>query len=782
MKYRWVVIVCVVLFAQHVVAQEDPCPEGRVLFYDDFGGNDPDDPPFYTGPTPHVVNFTNAGGEENMQEGSFVIAKQGIRRMIDDRPDDRNIWNYWCNIDDHTSPDDKTRGYMLEVDGRNVDAEQVFYSVTLENMSKYAGKKLSILTHVSTLLVNGSTEEINRLMQSYVPGYQACDFSDIGMYMTLFDAATNDTLYRNLLAMNRANYYWYTIKKSYKIPEGVSAIRFEMGLSSIGIYQLPNLEPVFEYYKNCLANDIAVDDIEIRVFYTELPSIIAPDTVCVGTKTILTTLYEDDGCLQQPISYQWFYSSDSLHWTPMPEGDKAELKLKILPSHAGWYKVTLFGNAELGETPRQITSEPFKLYVIEDCPPVQCADGVLLFREDFGGEDLIISDASAHEALYSTTIEDVCAGSDMSFIARVAAQRLLFRLVNPDTGEELAAYETGDLTEEDLPAGSSWHQVGMNYTVPEGVERIQLTIYNNSAGATSSDITIHDVEIRLCLEPVTIDAETPACRKKTAVLKALYDNYGILRSPEYRWLYSSDSVSWKILQTDASDNYIIPSTHKSEEGWYRVFVADAGNTGYPHCRTESEPFFLETTYCNTAVSLSVDTAVCDSLLPYRWRKHVWKDIGAVVDTLYDIDDDDSIYLHLSLDTFHCEHLYPIIVNKYNWQLLCDNVTLRKLFPDYTPIAYQWYRDDVPIPGATNDDYSEQNELHGSYQLVVKLSNKKKVWSNIIDILDTRVPSPVRVQIYDSRGVPVREDQVRHGIYLYRYEQDDHVWTEKKLIP
>jgi hypothetical protein len=31
-------------------------------------------------------------------------------------------------------------------------------------------------------------------------------------------------------------------------------------------------------------------------------------------------------------------------------------------------------------------------------------------------------------------------------------------------------------------------------------------------------------------------------------------------------------------------------------------------------------------------------------------------------------------------------------------------------------------------------------------------------------------------------VPVREDQVTHGMYLYRYTQGERTWTEKRLIP
>lgn len=177
-----------------------------------------------------------------------------------------------------------------------------------------------------------------------------------------------------------------------------------------------------------------------------------------------------------------------------------------------------------------------------------------------------------------------------------------------------------------------------------------------------------------------------------------------------------------------------------------------------------------------------DTTVCDTLFPFSWRGHEFIYSGTRIDTIRDVDLDDSVYVYNTIKDTNCYRHYSIIVNKYNWQLLCDNIALRNLFPQSTPETFQWYKDGKPVDGANMDNYSEQDELHGSYQLCIGMSNGTLVWSNIIDVLDTRVPSPVRVQIYDSRGVPVREDQVRHGIYLYRYEQDDHVWTEKKLIP
>ena len=192
--------------------------------------------------------------------------------------------------------------------------------------------------------------------------------------------------------------------------------------------------------------------------------------------------------------------------------------------------------------------------------------------------------------------------------------------------------------------------------------------------------------------------------------------------------------------------------------------------------------------CPNVVTITADTMVCDTLMPFTWT------IGGQTFVFEQAETQERELPHpkwtectgtsyvLRLDTFHCEKLWPIIVNKYNWQLLLDNVTLARFFPHNSARTYQWYKNEVPIPGATYDDYSEYNELCGRFQLRIEMDNGQTIWSNILEIGKAQVEEPVRVRIYDSHGVPVQENQVSHGVYLYRYEQGDRKWTEKRLIP
>lgn len=737
-----------------ILAQDFGCAKDTVIHTEDFGGNSSEDP---ANPGSEYLDLIY-GLEEEHKEMDYLYGMK-VGKITDGVEDELHP------VIDHTFPDDPTRGYSLRMNGVRMYREAgpvPFYCVVADNLQK--GQILAISFYFNQRLCRDYIRQVQEEHPDFAPLSMQVIFTNTETGEHLLTYTSPSMLPDSVHECDEPS-NWTMVECTYIVPSGVSTV-------DIGLFHMhhPNYPPI--------GGEIYIDDVEIKVLVPSV-DIIATDTVCAGTKNILKAEYSNQGYLSEPLNYQWYYSPDSITWEPLQEGNDTEYKFKAQPSNAGWYCVQVSSSDE--EDDKCVLSDPFKLYMIEDCPPVQCADGKLLFREDFGGEGLTVSDITAHEAIYSTTIEDVCAGSELSFFAHVSAERLLFRLVNPDTGEELAAYETGELQEDASQPSSQRHLVGMNYTVQEGVERVQLTIYNNTASTTNNTIIIHDVEIRLCLEPVTINAAWFACRKKAFTLKAQYDNYGILHSPEYQWSYSQDNVSWEILATGTGSDYSIPQVHKSSEGWYRVSVAETGNSNNPHCRTESEPFFLVTRYCNTAVTQSVDTAVCDTLLPLTWRAHEWYSTGSFVDTIKDLDDDDSVHLVLSLDTFKCERLYPIVVNKYNWVLLCDQVTLRRLFGNMVIAGYQWYKDGKPVPGATEDDYSEQNELHGSYQLVIRLSDGSYVWSTIVEILDTPEPAPVRVQIYDSRGIPVRENQVNYGIYLYRYEQGGRVWTEKKLI-
>ena len=180
--------------------------------------------------------------------------------------------------------------------------------------------------------------------------------------------------------------------------------------------------------------------------------------------------------------------------------------------------------------------------------------------------------------------------------------------------------------------------------------------------------------------------------------------------------------------------------------------------------------------------------ICDTLLPFSWHYRDTAVVFADISDSHDVpirhwhwtDCTDSVYT-LAIDTFHCERLWAILVNKYNWQLLVNHVALNRFFPERTPRTYQWYKDGAPIDGANDDDYSELSELHGTFQLLVWFDDGTYAWSHVVTILDTPEPQPVSMRIFNSNGMPVSGDRLTRGVYIIHYQQGDRVWTQKKIV-
>ncbi len=978
MKRFWSIFLCLSLVLPMVAQEEELCIDGILLFREDFGGNDPSDPDIsmasVQGMDPSYHNSGNSLGS-----GNYTLRKEGWHNGIQ-----------WHWQDDHTYFGDKTRGYLLEVDG--VGGAKPFYSKTIEGLC--AGSKLTFSAYVVNVHYAG---QLDYFGSRYVYPRMKFVLKDPATGIVLAEKSTGDIQpdWRygtpdtwKYARDNQLSAEWQLFGMNFTVPDGVESIQ-------MFIYN--------DVAQNGSGNDFALDDIEIHLCAP--PVAIEGETeVCENGATTITANFTNDGTFAEPLAYKWWHSLDSVTWSEMSGFNGENLAFNaIQKADSGWYKVAVSGDGNIESVNCRAMSEPFRLRVSE-CAEELCIDGILLFREDFGGNDPddpeVISDAGAARAavpgmssnyipclsrtsgmssgkflvtkqgyqngiqwhimddhtypndktkgyllqidgrgdnapFYTTTIAGLCPGSRLTFSAYVANvmtwghymnpnrndiyPRMKFVLTDPSSGTELATYDTGDIPFDSAFIGDNsswqysahWRLIGMNFTVPDNISRVKLTIFNNvPINGSGNDFVLDDIEIHLCAPPVAIEGETEVCANKPTTLTANFTNDGTFAEPlAYKWWHSLDSVTWSEMSGFNGENLLIDAVQKADSGWYKVAVSGDGNIESVNCRAMSEPFRLrvneceppeppcpglititaDTTVCDTLmpyrwrdtlftepasyeilyknqrgcdsllrvltlntqvccpkmVTITVDTVVCDTLMPYRWRDTLFTEPAAyeilykdqlgcdsllrvltlntqvccpemvtitvdtvVCDTLLpftwtlrnqtfvfehaesqvrDIphpkwtDCTDTSYI-LHLDTFHCEKLWPLIVNKYNWVLLLDNVTLARFFPQNVARAYQWYKNDAPIPGATDDDYSEQNELCGRFQLRIVLDNEQTIWSNILEIGEAQEELPVRVTIFNSWGMLVRENQVSHGVYLYRYEQGEKKWTEKKLIP
>ena len=583
----------------------------------------------------------------------------------------------------------------------------------------------------------------------------------------------------------------------------------------------------------------------VRSFKQCAPPVIirSPHNVCAERHYRFSVLFDNNGMITEPIVYQWFFTRDldpdlppdDQPWTTITTSNGNVLNPdfpNITVQDSGWYRIAIANEDYITDPEFRAMSEPFLLRVSSDCPI--CTDGRLLLKEDF---------ADAPPATYTYTLDNSCAGTELSVIAGLAqttlpaGAKLTITLTDATSHEELKRYEA-DSTEL-----AEWQRVGFNFGVPLGTNSVVVQLSNEH------QLNVADMAIYLCAPTVEITAVDTVCREAsynftTRVHNGNNDRLAFMEPLDYLWMYSADQTTWTTVNYTSDSVWNIPATTDNTGGWYKVAVAEQGNAASPNCRTESEPFRLTIKKCLNPPQ-ATDTIVCDTLMPFTWHDIQWLSTGdsavmlhyttgedsvlmtyvmqnehccpniqygtgqlTICDTLLpftwhyrdtsvvftSVNDEhqvpvphwrwtdctDSVYT-LTIDTFRCERLWPIIVNKYNWQLMVNHVALRRFFPEQMVRAYQWYKDSAAINDATADEYSEQNELHGIYQLLIWMNEDTYAWSNIITITDTPEPQPVIMHIYNSNGMPVTEQRLTPGIYIYHYQQGDRVWTQKKII-
>ncbi len=239
------------------------------------------------------------------------------------------------------------------------------------------------------------------------------------------------------------------------------------------------------------------------------------------------------------------------------------------------------------------------------------------FGDKTRGYLLEVDGVGGAKPFYSKTIEGLCAGTQLTFSAyivnvhyagqldyfgsRYVYPRIKFVLKDPETGAILAEKSTGDIQPDwrygtsdtwkyarDNQLSAEWQLFGMNFTVPDGVESIQMFIYNDVAqNGSGNDFALDDIEIHLCAPPVTIEGETEVCENGATTLTANFTNDGTFDEPlAYKWWHSTDSVTWSEMSGFNGENLLIDAVQKSDSGWYKVAVTNVSRLSRSCVSTE----------------------------------------------------------------------------------------------------------------------------------------------------------------------------------------------------
>ena len=600
-----------------------------------------------------------------MSSGKFLVTKQGYQNGIQ-----------WHIMDDHTYPNDKTKGYLLQIDGRGDNAP--FYTTTIEGLCP--GSRLTFSAYVANVMTWGHYMNPNR--DDIYPRMKFV-LTDPSSEAELATYDTGDIPFDSAFIEDNSSWqysaHWRLIGMNFTVPDNISRVKLTIF----------NNVPI-----NGSGNDFVLDDIEIHLCAPPV-TIEGEAEVCENTATTLTANFTNDGTFAEPLAYKWWHSADSVTWTEITDFNGGILTFNAVQKNdSGWYKVAVSGDGNIESVNCRAVSDPFLLSVNECEPPEPPTPPV----------------PPCPEVLTVTADTTVC------------------DTLMPFTWRGMVFEEAGE---------KRWMEKS-----PRDCDSIEH-IYTLS--------TIHCEKPEPPTPPVPPCPEVVTERADTVVCDTLMP---------YRWRDTlfTESATYEIL-------------YKNERG----------------CDSLIRVLTLGTQVCcPNVVTITADTTVCDTLMPFTWT------IGGQTFVFEQAETQEREMPHpkwtectgtnyvLRLDTFHCEKLWQIIVNKYDWQLLCNNVALREYFPGQTATAFQWYKNEQAIPGATGDDYSEHNELQGVFQLNVHLNDGRSIWSNIIEI-EGPEDAPARVQIYNSQGMPVSEGQMTRGVYLYRYEKGKEVWTEKKIV-
>jgi len=250
------------------------CPTGTIIFKEDFGGNNPTDNrggiPMSILTTSYTYSCTPAG-----------FGLYGLLKTSKDR-------EYWTPMDDHTYPNDKTRGYLYQVDANKTAG--VFYKCDLNN------------------LCIGSHLTFSAWMSSVIRNFTATDFTN-----TIFELSTHDgrCISRFYTGNLKDNYsIWQQFGFDFTVPNDVNSLILKIinnGTGSAG-------------------NDFVLDDCEIRLCVPPVTVAISPnDTICEGIPVGLKAKFTNDGSFTEPLAYKWFKKNSPNSWNEFSTGSELNL-------------------------------------------------------------------------------------------------------------------------------------------------------------------------------------------------------------------------------------------------------------------------------------------------------------------------------------------------------------------------------------------------------------------------------------------------------------------------
>ena len=295
------------------------CPTGTLLFREDFGGNSPNDPIFSTTPLIQCsYTFATDGDPRDASgNGRYALRKVSIFHG--------NWWYY--PMDDHTYPNDLTRGYLMQIDASNEVGQ--FYETQIDNLC--AGS-----------LLNFSVWGMSSVSSS--------GFANANISLVLEKPDGSEIARKNVELINQRG-YWEQFSLLFSLPAGESSIVFRILNNSTA----------------SMGNDFMLDDIEIRLCTPPATIAVSDNEVCEGDLVQFVGSFTNDGTFAEPLEYRWLKSAtgdltSQASWTAV--GSNSTLNIpNVAFSDNGYYRLAVSGAGNINMENCRAMSEPIYLSV-----------------------------------------------------------------------------------------------------------------------------------------------------------------------------------------------------------------------------------------------------------------------------------------------------------------------------------------------------------------------------------------------------------------------------------
>ncbi len=738
-------------FAQTPQDEESPfvCEDGTLLFREDFGGNSKSDPAQSQAPVPQMAESGYRFIKDDLMgsTGSYRVVKYGAQNSRNQSLVE-GLSSQWHIQDDHTYPNDYTRGYFLEIDGNGSNVP--FYTTDINICHEM---ELSFSAYVANVMGAENTRSRSGIVLPKVRFIIEDANEDTVIHETITDPIDYSWEYLDVpYSTMYTSSNWHLIGTSFRVPKDVENVRLSIFNAAVGSD----------------GNDFALDDIEIRLCNPQV-DILSDNEACLGREYTFVTSLSGDNPFTPPYEFRWQFAKDSLQWDSpdwitIQSGTTQELAIdNVTADHDGWYRLTVAGEGNLDNTYCRARSNPFHLNVIDCAPPTL--------------PELTVVSPSV-----------VCLDSTYCF----ALDTLNKSTLTPFNHTPYTLHQSWEFSTD----GTVWTEVATTkdycFTATQSVQGYYRPVitYQDKWNDIRKEYDPFYLEAKDCNPPPLPDAVISS--PEVACLDSAYCFELTIRNADavpdtvvytYQWQFSNNGRIWGDLSNEK--DLCIPALTANDARWYRVVIGFL-NSRWTGTYT-SYPLQLKVEYCPPPPPPVVPDPV-DPVDPV--------DPIDPVDPVDPIDPDPEEpptpepgpYPEPDpqpTPVWPEDRLFDLIVNKYNWLIVCDNTRLKTYFPDHTATSYKWYKNGELVPNANEDDYSEHQELHGAFQLHLTLDNKQLIRSNILYI-NASAREEELIAIYNYMGASISittpQDQLPSGIYIFVYQSGNQTRTEQVYIP